>query len=256
MRRLIITGLPCPKEAWEDFFGPSENHTFLPIREVFENCDSPDPREMSRYVTSRIRELKPESLICHDMGVPLTLMSLLRLNKKGESLNTVVTLFNGAFRRVNLLKANHPFRIQFMRSQRAISEVVARGGQVDDGLRPYLSRIRAMYRLIILYGLAEKLSSVAGLNDFAGFSERNYLSCPIQLIASANDPYIPFDSVLQLRDDVRASSFHETSYGHFPYNGDRREIMSSIERFEQAYHQPRPSMPRPTSRAATSRILL
>lgn len=235
MRRLVITGLPCPAEAWESFLGarPREEQRILPFREVLENCDSSDPRELSRYVTRQIEAFRPRSIVAHDMGVPLTVLSLLRLNKKGKFLDTRVTFFNGSFRKVNLLKANHPFRIQVMTKKQIIREVESRGGKVDLGLTKHMGRIRAMYRLILIYRLGESLGSWIGLDELVGFADRSPLESPIQIIASRNDPYIPFDAIERLGRDVSAVRFVERAYGHFPYTADRDAILPLIESFER-----------------------
>lgn len=233
MKRLVITGLPCPVEAWESFLGARKDQRILPFREVLEHCDSSDPRELSRYVTQQIEMFRPQSIVAHDMGVPLTVLSLLRLNKRGKCLDTRVTFFNGSFRGVNLLKANHPFRIQVMTRKKAIREVESRGGKVDLGLAPHLGRIRAMYRLIMLYRLGESLGSWLGLDELVGFADRSKLKAPIQIIASPNDPYIPFDAVEGLARDVSAVRVVERAYGHFPYTADPRTILPLIESFEQ-----------------------
>lgn len=233
MKRLVVTGVPCPAEAWETFLGPRPNQRILPFREVLENCASSDPRELSRYVTAQIEAFRPQSIIAHDLGVPLTLLSLLRLNKKGKFLDTRVTFFNGTFRRVNLIKANHPIRIQLMTQRQAIREVESRGGKVDLGLAPYMGRIRAMYRLILLYRLGESLGSWLGLDELVGFADRTKLKAPIQIIASPNDPYIPFSAVEGLGRDIRAVRWVEHAYGHFPYSVDGRALLPLIERFEQ-----------------------
>lgn len=233
MKRLVITGVPCSAEAWEAFLGPHGNQRILTFREVLENSESSDPREMSRYVTREIEAFRPDSVVAHDMGVPLTVLSLLRLNKRGKFLDTRVTFFNGSFRRVNLLKANHPFRIQFMTRKRAIREVESRGGSVDLGLAEHMGRIRAMYRLILLYRLGESLGSWIGLDDLVGFTDRSGLKAPIQIIASRNDPYIPFAAVEGLARDVSATRFVERAYGHFPYSADPRSLLPLIESFER-----------------------
>ncbi len=233
MKRLVITGVPCSAEAWESFLGPRENQRILPFREVLENSSSSDPRELSRYVTRQIESFRPDSIVAHDMGVPLTVLSLLRLNKRGKFLDTKVTFFNGSFRRVNLLKANHPFRVQFMTQKRAIREVESRGGSVDLGLAKHMGRIRAMYRLIMLYRLGESLGSWIGLDELVGFADRSHLKASIQIIASRNDPYIPFDAVEGLGRDVSAVRFVERAYGHFPYSADPRSLVPLIESFER-----------------------
>ncbi len=233
MKRLVITGLPCPAVAWEDFLGARPDQRIVPFREVLEHCDSSDPRELSRYITQQIETFRPRFIIAHDMGVPLTVLSLLRLNKKGKCLDTRVTFFNGSFRGVNLIKANHPFRIQLMSRAKAIREVESRGGKVDLGLGEYMGRIRAMYRLIMIYRLGESLGSWLGLDELVGFADRAKLMSPIQVIASRNDPYIPFEAVEGLARDVSALRFIERAYGHFPYTADPRAILPLIESFEQ-----------------------
>lgn len=233
MRRLVITGLPCPAETWEDFLGKTPNQRILPFREVLENCPSADIRELSRYVTQQIELFRPDSIVAHDMGVPLTVLSLHRLNKKGKFLRTRVTFFNGALRKVNVLKANHPFRIQLMSHKRLIREVESRGGEVDLGLAPYLGRIRAIYRLVLLYRLSETVGGLLGLDQLMGFADRARIRAPIQVIASRNDPYIPFDAVQRLALDVSAVRIVERAYGHFPYTADPKAILPLIEEFER-----------------------
>jgi hypothetical protein len=237
MRRLVITGVPCSAEAWEAFLGSRPKgvkaQRILPFREVLENCDSSDPRELSRYVTQQIELFRPDSIVAHDMGVPLTVLSLLRLNKKGKFLDTRVTFFNGSFRKVNLLKANHPLRVQIMTEKKAIREVESRGGKVDLGLAKHFGRIRAMYRLIMIYRLGESLGSWLGLDELVGFADSSRLKSPIQVIGSRNDPYIPFDAVQRLAGDVSAVRFLEHAYGHFPYSGDPKVLLPLVESFER-----------------------
>src|SRR5690606_18974930 len=112
------------------------------------------------------------------------------------------TLFNGAFRRVNLLKANHPFRVQLWSQKKAIRVVQRFGGEVDTGLEPFLPRIRSMYRILIFFGITEKIGNLVGLDDLVGFPDRGALAAPFQIIASANDPFIPWESIETLREDL------------------------------------------------------
>lgn len=234
MKRLVITGLPCPPETWEAFLGKHKNQRIMPIYEVFENSSSADLREMAKYVATRIEKEKPESILCHDLGVPLTLLALMRLSKRGRLPNVKVTLFNGAFRKVDPFKANHPFRIQFMTRARAVKEVESRGGRVDLRLKKHLARIRSMYRLIILFGVAEKLTAALGLDELIGAPERLPLRVPMQMIVSTNDPYIPYASLEQLRKDCAVKRFFELEYGHFPYTLPAKRILPLIEEFEKA----------------------
>ena len=218
MRRLIVTGLACPSEPWIKLLGDSEGSRVITLHEVLEHTTSSDPRHMSRYVTEQIERFQPASLIAHDLGVPMTLLSLLRLNRRGLALDTRVTLFNGAFHKFDIFRANHAFRIQLMTTGRCIREIESQGGEVDIRLKKHLARIRAMYRLIILFGVAEKVSHSFGLEDFISLRGKFLVKTPLQVIASRNDPYIPFEALEQLRRDFRPERFLTLDYGHFPYS--------------------------------------
>lgn len=232
MKRLVITGLPCPSSTWERFLGERPGQRIIPIREVFENCDSPDPRQMSRYITREMERFRPDSILCHDIGVPLALLSLLRLQRRDTTFRPRVTMFNGAFRRVNLLKANHMIRMQFMTKKRAIADVLARGGSVDLELKQHMPRIRAMYRLMVMFRIGEQISHALGLDELLGLGGERRLKTPIQVIASPDDPYLPIETVRRLGEDVAARRYHEVSYGHFPYSVPRERILPLVEEFE------------------------
>lgn len=255
MKRVIITGLPCPPEIWEDFLGRSKGQRIIPLWEVFENAQSSDPRVMSRYITEQIEREKPQSIIAHDLGVPMTLLSLMRLNRRGLALDTRVTLFNGAFRKYDVFKANHPFRVQLMPARKCVEEIESRGGAVDLRLKRYLPRIRAMYRHIILFGLAERISSMFSLEDVIGLKGRLRVRSPIQMIASPNDPYILMESIEQLRRDFPPERFTTVEYGHFPYSVDSRTILPLIRSFESSVTTaPRPRRPRTAPREASGTV--
>lgn len=115
----------------------------------------------------------------------------------------------------------------------AIRELKSKGGKVDYQLSQYFPRIRAMFRMVIIYGITEKLSDLFGIGELTGFSKSVHrLKIPIQIIASKNDPYIPFESILRLKNDLKPMFFHELQYGHFPYSGDKMKIIKLIEEFE------------------------
>lgn len=231
MKRLVITGLPCPPETWEKFLGKRKDQRIIPIYEVFENSRSSDLREMANYVAGEIEDFAPESIIAHDLGVPLTLLALMKVNRRTH-LRPKVTLFNGAFRKVDIFAANLPFRVQFIRRKKAVKEVESRGGKVDLRLKKHMSRIRAMYRLIILFGLTEKLTSALGLEELIGNPAKFPLKVPVQMIVSKNDPYIPYESIRRLRADCSAERFFELEYGHFPYTISRKKVIPLIDEFE------------------------
>jgi pimeloyl-ACP methyl ester carboxylesterase len=233
MRRLIVTGLPCPPEVWENFMGHRTEQRILPLLEVLDNTDSSDLRVMSRYVSDVIESFGPQSIVCHDFGVPLTLLALLRLKKKGRLPNIKLTLFNGAFRKVDVFQANHAFRAQWMTYRKAVKEIESAGGEVDQRLKRHFPRIRAMYRRIILYSLTEKLQALLGLGDFAGHGEKPLLKTQTQMILSPNDPYIPAESLEQLRRDFPPERRIEIPYGHFPYSIESKSVLPLIEDFER-----------------------
>ncbi|MEZ4749279.1 MAG: alpha/beta hydrolase [Bdellovibrionota bacterium] len=238
MKRLVVTGLPCPPEAWESWLGQDQNkldQRILSLFEVFENTQSSDLREISKYVESQIDAFEPDSIVCHGFGVSMTLLSLMRLHRFGRYLNPSLTLFNGALRGVSLRKANHPLRIQWIPYKRAAAEIAQHGGQVDFRLRPHMGRIRAMYRYIVMFNLVEGIASRLQLEKMVGVSSTPALKMPIQLIVSPDDPYIPYDAIQQLRMDFRIKTYHEVPYGHFPYSISPDKVLPILEKFERQH---------------------
>lgn len=231
-RRLVVTGLPCPPEAWEEFLGKSPSQRILSAAEVYESCPSADVREMSKVVTRAIADFEPHSIVCHDLGVSMTLLSLLRLRRRGVWVNARVTLFNGALRGFNVLKANHVLRVQYWPVESAVREVKAHGGSVDPRLRKHYRRIRAMYRRMVVFSAIDWVTSLTHLEKAIGFLPGSPLGIPMQIIASPNDPFIPFEAIQQLRRDFHVQRFNVVPYGHFPYSGRRDRIVPMIESFE------------------------
>ncbi len=115
-----------------------------------------------------------------------------------------------------------------------IREVHRKGGVVDEGLRPYLKQIKAMYRLIVLYRIAETVSYLCRIEDLVRPGIKTRLKAPLQIIASPDDPYMPIESVRQLERDFGAERYVEINYGHFPYSIPPEKILPFIERFETA----------------------
>lgn len=231
-KRLVIAGLPCPSDSWEKLLGKSDRQRIITMHEVLAGTNSSDPRELSRYITDELERERPTSLICHDLGVPLTLLALLRLKRRGTPLDMKLTIFNGAFRNVSLWRARQPLRMQWTPVRRVIREVERRGGQIDPRLMEYLPRIRAVYRMLILHRLADKMTSMIGFDYLGRFPKRAGLRIPTQIIASSNDPYLPYESMEQLREDLEPDRFVEMEYGHFPYSISGDRIRSLIETFE------------------------
>jgi hypothetical protein len=231
-RRLIITGLPCPPEVWEDFFGPHPSQKVLSLADVLENSTSSDLRVISRYVTEEIEKFRPDSIVSHGFGVPMTLMSLLRLNRRGTLLDTKVTLFNGAFRKIDIFKSHQPLRAQYLTYKQAVREVQDQKGAVDQRLRPHLARIRAIYRRVILVSIMEKISLAIGVEELLNRGKLLPVKNPIQIITSPTDPYLSADDIEQLKRDFPAKRIVEVDYGHFPYSVNRSKILPLVEEFE------------------------
>jgi predicted alpha/beta hydrolase family esterase len=217
-KRLVITGLPCPAGTWEGFLGAEPGQRIISMHEVLAATNSADPRVLSRYVTEQIAKERPTSIVCHGIGVPLTLRALMRLKRRGVDLDARLTIFNGAVRSIPLSQARQPLRVQWTPVQRMVREVERNGGAVDPQLLPYVSRIRSLFRILILQRLADKMASAVGLDVLEKFPKRAGLSMPVQIIASPNDPYLPFECMERLRRDLVPDRFIEAEYGHFPYS--------------------------------------
>lgn len=233
-KRLVIAGLPCPPGAWEELLGPAPGQRIITMHEILAHTSGADPREMARYVTEQLEAEKPDSIVCHGMGVPLCLTALLRLKRRGISWDTRLTVFNGASRNVSLWRAKQPLRMQWTSTRRIIREVEAYGGAVDGRLRPFIPRIRAMYRMLILYRLADKMAARLGW-DAMGRFPKGGLRLPVQIIASKNDPYLPFEAMEQLRHDLEPERFVEMDYGHFPYSLPGDQVRPLIQGFESPH---------------------
>jgi pimeloyl-ACP methyl ester carboxylesterase len=202
------------------------------MREILDHTATSDLKDLAEYVAQAIEKYRPTSIVCHDMGVPLTLLALLRLKKKGKLPPARLTIFNGAFRHVSLLKARQPLRLQYTPVRKIVREVQENGGSVDLDLMRHVPRIRSFFRKLILHRLADKVTSAIGM-DYLGKFPRSGLGLPTQIIASPNDPYLPYEAVEQLRHDLSPEKFWEVEYGHFPYSVPAKKIRPLIENFER-----------------------
>jgi hypothetical protein len=239
MKRLVIAGLPCPADAWLDFLdedtSDSDTTRVISMGEVFAKTESSDPRELASYVQDEIAQFRPDSIVCHGIGVPLTLLGMWRLRRhEGAKYNPCITIFNGAFRKVSLLQAREPLWIQLLPAGRLAKHAEMAGGKVDLHLKQQMYKIRALYRTIILHRATEKISQVLGLDSFARIPRGERYRLDVQVIASSNDPFLPLDSMEKLASDLKAKRFVVTEYGHFPYSGDEATILPAIHSFEKA----------------------
>jgi len=232
LKRLVIPGLPCQEEAWADLLGSHPDQKILPMRELFERTESSSPKDLANYIKSILLEHKPESILCHDLGVPLTLLALLKIQKEGLLFPTRLTVFNGVFRNVSLWRARHPLRMQYLPVGMVLRKVKKIGGRIDDELVPWIPQIRALYRQLILFRMSEKVSSFLGLDDLASRPLKNKLKIPIQMILSPNDPFLPTECLYQLKSDLEAERVFEVPYGHFPYTAEPEKILPLIAEFE------------------------
>ncbi len=231
-KRLVITGLPCPAQTWEKLLGESEEQRIITAREILTHTKGTDPRALSRYLTDVMEEERPGSILCHGLGVPLTLLALMRLKRRGVELDSKLTIFNGGFRHVPLSKVRHPLRMQWTSLRKILHEVRRNGGEVDMGLMPFAARIRGVFRALILNRLAEKMTLSLGLEFLDSFPKRAGLSMPVQIIASPNDPYLPFEYMEKLRDDLLPERFISLPYGHFPYSAPAETVRRYVQSFE------------------------
>jgi len=233
MKRLVVTGIACPPETWEKFLGKSKTQRIISLAEVISRASSDDPRVMADYVAHQIEIEKPDSLVCHGLGVTLTLAALLRLGRRGKVPHARVTLFNGVFRRTKLSKSKHLLRAQFLSLDRAINELQANGGDIDLRLHDQLGRIRKMCRRLIARGLTEKLGEWLGVDQVISIGGKSRVRLPIQIISSPNDPYISTESIDQIEKDFTVERRIEINYGHFPYSVKRSLILPHVREFEK-----------------------
>ncbi len=235
MKRLVITGIPCTQEVWESFLGKNPDQRILPIYEVLKKSDSADPREMARYVAEQILSHQPESLIAHGFGVPFTILALNRLARQGKlPKNLKLTFFNGAFRNFDVFRSRHPLRFQLKPIISMLREAKKQGAVVDRRLRPYVPRIRSLYRKVTFFSITEKLERMLGLSNHRLPGVKLPWHFPTQIIASSNDPYIPMSSIEQLKKDLRAEKLIELEYHHFPYTLPKEKVLPLIESFEMS----------------------
>lgn len=237
MKRLVISGLPCPAEAWQGFLNSQDSEQIesrvISMGEVFAHTDSHDPRDLANYTHDEIARVRPQSILCHGIGVPLALLSLWRLRKKeGADYQPRLTIFNGAFHNVSLLKARQPLWIQCLPAKSLIKTAELAGGRVDTRLVADIHKIRALYRAIILHRATEKIASLLGLEHMGRVPQGERFRLDVQVIASTNDPFLPVTTMKELAHDLRAREYVEMEYGHFPYSGSATTILGHVREFE------------------------
>lgn len=229
MKRLIISGIACPKSKWQNLFTNCDQEEAFDVYDVFSKTKSNDIRELAKICAEKIFDFQPESLICHDLGVPMTLIALMRLKKKNQLPDCKLTIFNGALRNFNVFKATHPIRIQFKTRNQIIKEIHNSGGEIGSDFDIVLPRFRKFYRKAILFSFLELFTRLFGQMKPLKID----LGIPIQMIQSANDPYIPQAALRQIEIDFDIQKIHKINYGHFPYSGNMNEINSYLSSFEQ-----------------------
>lgn len=227
MKKLIISGLGCPKHAWEKVFPSEQNTKIIPLSEVLDNCPHNDLRLLAQSLEPIISSYQPDVIILHDFGVILGLLALTRMQKQGVELKAKLVIFNGSFRGFNVYKTRHPFKIQLANFDLIKKKISKVGGELDESLRKHFSRIKKIYRQVIL-------ASTIGLikNLFKKPASLNLnLGNDILIIASSNDPFIPMDSLHIIANDFKHTHMEIYDYGHFPYSADCQYLRSRIEQF-------------------------
>ncbi len=231
MKRLIIGGLPCPREAWEKLFPPREGieQLILPFYEVVAQVsDSCRFYDLVTPVKKAIEQFKPDIIVLHDLGVTLGILSILKIRKIDKSFRPWVVIFNGAFRGFNIFKAMHPFRIQFMPYESFQKEVDINHGEVDARFKEKYSNIKSLYRQIIA-------ASIFSLITSPFKKQRQYqieIGSSVLILASRNDPYIPFQCLKNIEQDFSNAKLKTIDYGHFPYSGNIELIQKELNNLE------------------------
>lgn len=228
VNRLIISGFACPKEPWVDFLG-NERHRVIPFSEVLQNTKGLNFLNTINYVKEQIKIEQPNSIICHDFGTFLTLMALIKLKKENCHLRSKLTIFNGAFRGFDVLTATHPFKMQLINYKQLKDLIEKSGGHIDSAYIDLLPRVKGIYRQVILMSLINKLKAL-----FSNLKNLNIdLGLDVQIIASKNDPYVPFSCMEQIKNDFKNQRFIEHNYGHFPYITASEPLRQYVHEFEQ-----------------------
>lgn len=228
-KRLIVSGFPCSEKAWLNFFkGDAENIT-VTFFDYIQNLKKADFKLMAKHVASIIEKNNPDYIVCHDFGVVVTLLALLRLKRKNVTLKSKLTIFNGALRGFDVFYATHPFKIQIFNWQQVVN-LATRGGasHVDTRLASYLPMIKSLYFKVIFFSLLEKVKNIFSTQQF------NFdLGIDAQIIASENDPFIPFCAMEFIAQDFSIKNFNIENYGHFPYTGNKENILNLVHSFER-----------------------
>lgn len=250
MKRLVVTGIPCTTQAWENFLGTQENQRILSGYEILENSRSSDPQVMAEYVADLIESFGAESIVCHGMGVPLTLLALLRLSKQGKGSDIRVTIFNGTFRTSDVVRSRYSWRLQFSTLKQAARLAERSGGSIDWRLGKHISNIRKMYRRMLVRGLVEQTGEWLGLSEVLGTDQRFPLKAPVQLIYSTNDPFLNVKRLRTIEGYLATKRSVDLDYGHFPYTAPREQVLPLIEEFENEAA----NWPEPRHRILSSRL--
>lgn len=228
MKRLIITGFGCPKSAWERLFPANEQQKIISFADVLRNCAASDLRSLAKSLIPTIEAFQPDVVILHDFGVVIGLFALLRLRKQQSDIKPKVVVFNGGFHYFNVFKARHPFAIQFLSFEKIAGHMNKVGGEIDPDLQPYLSRIKKIYRQVILASILSVITSILPGRKQQRFDVGNSML----VLASRNDPYIPLICLERIHQDFNGTTLFHMDYGHFPYSGDYVQIREKVFEFE------------------------
>ncbi|TAK71557.1 MAG: hypothetical protein EPO11_11115 [Gammaproteobacteria bacterium] len=230
MKRLIISGFPCPQAAWADFL-PAEDGTEQEIISFYDVISKAYGKrnffDLVTHIADILITYKPGLIIMHDIGVTLGLLSLIRVKKTQKDFLPRIVAFNGAFRGFNVFKNTHPLRIQLMSYQAFEKEVLLNGGEVDVRFKDIFADIKHLYRQIAIFSLSSMLRNL--------FKKKNrdkiQIGEAILVLASKDDPYIPVECLRNIELTFTNTTLKIFNYGHFPYSNNNKEMQQEIKNF-------------------------
>jgi len=103
-------------------------------------------------------------------------------------------------------------------------EVLGQGGEVDPRFKEKFSKIKYLYRQVIAGSLLSLMATPFKKKPTKTID----LGSAVLILASKNDPYIPFYCMQNIENDFSNTSLKRIDYGHFPYSGNIEEIKKEL----------------------------
>ena len=204
-----------------------EGCTFLPLSEQIRLAGKSDLKALGKVIAEEVLTLRPDAMIVHDFGLTTGLLGLIRARRKDPSLKIKLVAFNGAMRGFDVFKSTHPFTMQLMTFEKLKKIMNAKGIEVDPYFENKMLEARALYRQVIAMSLISNFCSI-----FRKQTTLNIDSGDLALIlASTNDPFIPFKCLELLKQDIKNSLLEKVEYGHFPYLNETPDLKTKTLNF-------------------------